>query len=62
MTPGPGPKQFFARCSLAPGHHGLDLECGGGSGTLDLAELNAFEQDEKTLVSLPRIFQVWAVK
>ncbi|MCB0583234.1 MAG: methyltransferase domain-containing protein [Phaeodactylibacter sp.] len=27
-----------------------------------LAELRAFEQDENTLVSLPRIFQVWAVK
>ncbi|MCB9291152.1 MAG: methyltransferase domain-containing protein [Lewinellaceae bacterium] len=27
-----------------------------------LAELRAFEQDENTLISLPRIFQVWAVK
>jgi ubiquinone/menaquinone biosynthesis C-methylase UbiE len=30
--------------------------------TTYLAELRAFEQDETTLVSLPRIFQVWAVK
>jgi SAM-dependent methyltransferase len=29
--------------------------------TTYLAELRAFEQDETTLVSLPRIFQVWAV-
>lgn len=35
----PGTQAFFSRCGLAPGHQGLDLGCGGGAVTLDLARI-----------------------